>query len=57
MLLGKSVDPPQALKPELCPQFPVSAGHPSRSSAPPVLVEATVKLDELVKKIGKAVED
>lgn len=53
MLLGKSVGFPQAPKPELCPHF-LSAGHPG-PEVPSVLVEATVKLDELVKKIGKAV--
>lgn len=44
------------LKPELC-----FLGFPwlqdARQKFRSVLVEATVKLDELVKKIGKAVED
>lgn len=54
MLLGSRVDFRRLLKPELCPQFPVCRTSVKFRS---VLVEATVKLDELVKKIGKAVED
>jgi len=42
----------------LCPFFPFcNVLKDARQKFRSVLVEATVKLDELVKKIGKAVED
>lgn len=42
----------------LCPFFPsCNVLKDARQKFRSVLVEATVKLDELVKKIGKAVED
>lgn len=42
----------------LCPFFPsCNILKDARQKFRSVLVEATVKLDELVKKIGKAVED
>lgn len=42
----------------LCPSFPFhNILQDARQKFRSVLVEATVKLDELVKKIGKAVED
>ena len=51
---GSQVDFHRLLKPELSS---ISCLQDIRQKFRSVLVEATVKLDELVKKIGKAVED
>lgn len=56
MSLGTAEPRRCLLKPELCfLDFPWL--QDARQKFRSVLVEATVKLDELVKKIGKAVED